>query len=138
MIKRITHVGIAVRDAKSTAELFEKLLGLKAEQECELPALKLAFLPVGESSLELVEPKSPDVPAARFIEEKGEGLHHIAFEVEDISAEVARLKSLGVKLLNDVPRQGPLGEMLIFIDPAQTGGVLVELAQHNHLAKSES
>ena len=130
MIKRITHVGIAVRDAKSTAQLFDNLLGLKTEKECELPALKLAFLPVGESSLELVEPQNPDVPAARFIEEKGEGLHHIAFEVEDIAAEVARLKGLGIKFLNDVLRQGPLGEMLVFIDPAQTGGVLVELAQH--------
>lgn len=137
MIKRIIHVGIAVKDAKSSAALYERLLGLKTEQECELPALKLAFMPVGESSLELVEPLKPDLPAARFIAEKGEGLHHIAFEVEDIEAEVTRLKGLGVKLLNDVPRQGPLGELLVFIDPAQAGGVLVELAQHNPTAKSE-
>ncbi len=130
MIKRVTHIGIAVRSAQETSRLYEKILGLKQEKEFELPALKLTFIPVGESSLELVEPLAPDVPAARFLEEKGEGLHHIAFEVEDIAAEVERLQSLGIKLLNETPRQGPLGEMLVFIDPAATGGVLVELAQH--------
>ena len=130
MIKRITHVGIAVRSTRETAGIYETLLGLKQGKDYTLPALKLAFLPVGESSLELVEPLSDDVPAARFLEERGEGLHHIAFEVEDISAEVKRLKGLGVKLLNETPRQGPLGEMLVFIDPVSTGGVLVELAEH--------
>jgi methylmalonyl-CoA/ethylmalonyl-CoA epimerase len=132
MIKRITHVGIAVRNAGETAKLYEKLLGLKQDKEFQLPSLKLAFMPVGESSLELVEPLDSRGSAARFLEEKGEGIHHIAFEVEDISAEVERLKGLGIKLLNETPRKGPLGEMLVFIDPKATGGVLVELAQHSH------
>jgi methylmalonyl-CoA/ethylmalonyl-CoA epimerase len=130
MIK-IEHIGIAVKDLSSSISLFESLL----ESDCykvevvESERVTTAFLRQGETKIELLESADPGGVIGRFIEKKGEGLHHIAFEVDDIVAEMERLKKEGFQLLSDKPKTGADNKLVCFIHPKTTNGVLVELCQ---------
>ena len=132
-MKKIDHVGIAVKDLKSSNKLFSKLLGVDEDkihiEEIEEQKVVASFLKLGNTKVELIEPTSPDSPIAKFLEKKGEGTHHVAFEVDDIVAEMARLKKEGFKLLSEKPRIGAGGKLICFIHPKTSNGVLVELVQ---------
>lgn len=128
--KRIHHIGIAVSDLDSGAALWgPDGLGLVEEgREDVVPArTRVAMFPVGESRIELLEPMGEDTPVAGFLAKRGPGIHHICFEVDDIDAEVERLRGLGVRLLSETPQPGAHGSRVMFIHPKDSGGVLVEL-----------
>jgi methylmalonyl-CoA/ethylmalonyl-CoA epimerase len=133
-IKRIAHLGIAVKDLAAPKKLYTEGLGLKSKGEelVETQKVKVSFLQVGESNLELLLPTADDSPVAKFLETKGEGFHHLALEVEDIHAAVAELKAAGVRLIDETPREGAHGALVAFIHPKATFGVLVELCQSPH------
>ncbi len=135
MSRKINHIGIAVENLNDYAAFYEKVLGLKDEGDevVEEQKVKVKFFQVGDSRIELLEPTSPESPIAKFIEKKGAGVHHIAIEVADIEAELARLKAAGVKLIDETPRCGAHGTKIAFIHPKESKGVLVELTQaHSH------
>ena len=128
---KVEHIGIAVSNLESGNALYEKLLG-KAHYKIEEVAsekVNTSFFQVGESKIELLEPTTEDSVIAKFIEKRGEGLHHIAFEVEDIEAEMERLKSEGFRLLNEAPKRGADNKLVCFVHPKDSNGVLVELCQ---------
>lgn len=128
---RIDHIGIAVRDLGASNELFHKLLGeahYKIET-VESERVATSFFKIGESKIELLEASDPESPIAKFIEKRGEGIHHIAFEVTDIQAEIARLESEGFIPLNREPKRGADNKLVAFLHPKSSGGVLIELCQ---------
>ena len=128
---RIDHIGIAVRDLADSNELFRKLLG-SAPYKTELVEsehVTTSFFQIGESKIELLEASNPESPIARFIEKRGEGMHHIAFEVQDIRAEIARLEAEGFIPLNREPTPGADNKLVVFLHPKSSNGVLVELCQ---------
>lgn len=129
----INHIGIAVKSLEERVALY-RALGLEVSGEEEVPSQKVrvAMLPVRGSQIELLEPTAPDSPIAMAIEKRGEGLHHIAFEVEDIRAVMANLKAAGFQLLSDEPRPGAHGSLICFLHPKSGGGVLIELCQPGH------
>ncbi|MCX5889152.1 MAG: methylmalonyl-CoA epimerase [Deltaproteobacteria bacterium] len=133
-IKRIAHLGIAVKDLEAPKKLYSETLGLKLKNEAVVAAqkVKVSFIQVGESNLELLLPTQPDSPVGKFLETKGEGFHHLALEVEDIHAAVAELKAAGVRLIDETPREGAHGDLVAFIHPKATYGLLVELVQSAH------
>ncbi|HEX7832062.1 MAG TPA: methylmalonyl-CoA epimerase [Thermoanaerobaculia bacterium] len=126
---RLDHIGIAVRSLES-AKIYQDL-GLEIEhiETVETQRVKTAFLSVGDSNLELLEPTSPDSPIAKFIEKRGEGIHHICFRVDDIEAHLERLKAAGYRLINDAPVPGAHGCRVAFLHPAAGNGVLIELSE---------
>jgi methylmalonyl-CoA/ethylmalonyl-CoA epimerase len=129
MQKKVEHIGIAVKSLSGSVPLFEKLLNTlcyKIEQ-VETEKVNTAFLKQGETKIELLESTDPEGVIARFIEKKGEGLHHIAFEVEDIEKEMERLKNEGFVLLNETPKPGADNKLVCFLHPKRTNGVLIEL-----------
>ncbi len=128
---RTEHIGIAVKDLANAVPLFEKLLNSQCykKEMVESEKVHTAFFKKGETKIELLESTDPEGVIARFIEKKGEGLHHIAFEVEDIYAEIERLKSEGFTLLNEQPKNGADNKLVCFLHPKGTSGVLVELCQ---------
>lgn len=128
---KIEHIGIAVSDFSKAIPLFEKLLGTPCYKTeiVESEQVNTAFFSKGESKIELLQSTSSDGVIARFIEKKGEGMHHIAFEVADIRAEMERLKNEGFTLLNEEPKQGADNKLVCFLHPKGTNGVLVELCQ---------
>ena len=131
MIKKIEHIGIAVRNVEQANILYTQLLGV-APYKSELVASEgviTSFFKTGESKIELLEGTNPESPITKFIEKKGEGMHHIAFEVEDIEAEMKRLKELGFTLLSGKPKRGADNKLICFVHPKSTGGVLIELCQ---------
>jgi methylmalonyl-CoA/ethylmalonyl-CoA epimerase len=130
-MNKIEHIGIAVNDLASAASLYEKLLNTPVYKTEDVlsEGVRTAFLQTGPNKVELLEATSDDSPIARFIAKKGEGVHHIAFEVDDIKAEMARLKSEGFVLLNDEPKLGADNKLVCFVHPKSAGGVLVELCQ---------
>lgn len=131
MIKRITHVGVAVRNMEISRELFSKLFGNYSPltEKVEEQKATIAFYPIGESSIELIESTNADSPIAKFIEKRGEGIHHICFEVDDIASEIKRLKALGFQLVDDTASPGGDGFIVAFLHPKSTNGVLIELSQ---------
>ncbi len=133
-IKRIAHLGIAVKDLEAPKKLYSETLGLKLKNEEVVAAqkVKVSFIQVGESNLELLLPTQPDSPVGKFLEAKGEGFHHLALEVEDIKAAVEELKAAGVRLIDETPREGAHGDLVAFIHPKATYGLLVELVQSAH------
>jgi methylmalonyl-CoA/ethylmalonyl-CoA epimerase len=133
-ITRIAHLGIAVKDLEPAKKLYgESLhLELKGEEVVETQKVKVSFIKVGESNLELLLPTAEDSPVAKFLENRGEGFHHLALEVEDIHAAVAELKAAGVRLIDETPREGAHGALVAFIHPKSTFGLLVELVQSPH------
>ncbi|MEA2087363.1 MAG: methylmalonyl-CoA epimerase [Candidatus Caldatribacteriota bacterium] len=133
MIEKIDHIGIAVRSIKETSELLNNILGLKVagEEIVEEQKVKVAFLPLGDSELELLESTSPEGPIARFIEKKGEGIQHIAFKVDNIEEILEKLKKEGVRLIDEKPRYGAGGARIAFLHPKDTNGILIELCERN-------
>jgi methylmalonyl-CoA epimerase len=127
---KIDHLGIAVRSIDKALEFYRDQLGLDVALREAVPAEKVeaAMLPLGESRIELLEASQPDSVIAKFIEKRGEGLHHIAMTVPDLHAAVEKLKSSGARVLNE-PRAGAGGHLYSFIHPSSTGGVLLELIQ---------
>lgn len=128
---KIEHIGIAVKDLEVSNALFAQLLG-KSHYKIESVAseqVKTSFFQTGESKVELLEATDPASPIARFIEKRGEGIHHIAFEVEDIEAEMKRLQQEGFRLLNEQPKKGADNKLVCFLHPKSANGVLVELCQ---------
>ena len=130
MIRRLAHVGIATRSLESLSRLYQDL-GLEVETTETVPDQKVraAILPVGDTAVELLEGTDPDSVISRFIAKRGEGIHHIAFEVDDLREDLKRLKERNVDLIDEVPRTGAEGRLIAFIHPRSTGGVLVELTQ---------
>jgi len=130
-MKKIEHIGIAVKDFSVSVPLFEKLLNTPCYKTelVETEQVRTAFFQKGETKIELLESTTPDGVIAKFIEKKGEGMHHIAFEVADIEAEIARLKEQGFVLLQDAPRKGADNKWVAFLHPKSTGGVMIELCQ---------
>jgi len=128
--KRVDHIAIAVRDLEAALGFFRDRLGLDVGQVAtvEKDRVRVAFLPVGDACLELLEPLDSEGPVARFLERRGEGLHHICLEVEDIGAALAELGAAGVELIDRIPRPGAEG-LVAFIHPKNTHGVLLELVQ---------
>jgi methylmalonyl-CoA/ethylmalonyl-CoA epimerase len=128
---KIEHIAIAVKDLKSSNSLFGKLFGKTPFKEEEVAGekVKTSFFQMGGSKIELLEALSEESAIAKFIEKKGEGIHHIAFEVEDIKAEMARLKKEGFELLSEEPKKGADNKLICFIHPKSANGVLIELCQ---------
>lgn len=128
-MKKVEHIGIAVKSLTSSVPLFEKLLNSPCYKTelVESEKVNTAFFKKGETKIELLESMDPEGVIARFIEKKGEGLHHIAFDVEDIEKEMERLKNEGFVLLNEKPKEGADNKLICFLHPKHTNGVLVEL-----------
>lgn len=128
-MKKIEHIGIAVRDIRNSDQLFAKLFQASPykSEMVESEGVKTSFFQIGESKIELLEATTADSPIAKFIEKKGEGIHHIAFEVDDIYAEMKRLKEEGFTLLHAEPKQGADNKLICFLHPKDTNGVLIEL-----------
>jgi len=131
MIKNLEHIGIAVRDLEDSNALFAKLLGREAYKEEEVASeqVRTLFFQTGEAKIELLQATGPESAIARFIEKKGEGIHHMAFEVEDIEASMAELQEQGFRLLNETPKRGADNKLVCFVHPKSANGVLVELCQ---------
>lgn len=128
---KIEHIGIAVKSLESSNELFAKLFGeshYKVEK-VESEGVNTSFFQVGPNKIELLEASGPDSPIAKFLEKRGEGIHHIAFDVEDINAEIARLKEEEFIVLNETPKRGADNKLVCFLHPKTTNGVLIELCQ---------
>ncbi|MCX6639108.1 MAG: methylmalonyl-CoA epimerase [bacterium] len=130
-MKRIDHIAIAVSDLDAAEKIYRDVLNLHWEGREEVPLQKVitSLFQVGESRIELLQPTAPDSPISAFLEKKGPGLHHIALEVDDVEAKMARLKAQGIRLLNDQPADGVGGSKIVFLHPKDTGGVLVELVE---------
>lgn len=128
---RVDHVGIAVKDLAASVKWYEETLGLhsKGTEVVQEQQVTVAFLPYGDSELELLESTSPEGPIARFIEKNGEGIQHIAIRVDDIDAALAELKEKGVRLIDQTPRYGAGGARIAFLHPKATHGVLLELCE---------
>jgi methylmalonyl-CoA/ethylmalonyl-CoA epimerase len=130
-MRKVEHIGIAVKSLTDSVPLFEKLLSTPCykTESVASEAVNTAFFRTGETKIELVESSNPEGVISRFIEKKGEGLHHIAFDVADIYAEMERLKAEGFQLLSDAPKPGADNKLVCFLHPKSTNGVLVELCQ---------
>ncbi len=130
-IIKVDHIGVAVKDSEAGIKFFSNLLGLKLEGQ-EVVAeqkVKTTFLPVGDTEVELLEATDPDSPIAKFLEKRGEGIHHIAFSVEDIDSALKELKEHGIGLIDETPRIGAGNKRIAFLHPKYTFGVLVELSE---------
>jgi methylmalonyl-CoA epimerase len=129
---KLDHIGIAVESIEKSLKLFEQLgLMLAGTEEVPEQGVRVAILPAGESRIELLESADPEGPVAKFIARKGQGLHHIAIEVEDIARKLDELKRQGVALIDSEPRKGADNCLIAFVHPKSTGGVLLELTEHN-------
>ena len=131
MVNKIEHIGIAVKNMEDANILFEKLLGVPSykEEAVESEGVLTSFFQTGTNKIELLMATNPESPIAKFLEKKGEGIHHIAFDVEDIYSEISRLKNEGFVLINEVPKKGADNKLVVFLHPKNTNGVLVELCQ---------
>jgi len=129
----VDHIGIAADSIDGSANFYTQVLGLEVAGTEEIVEQKVrtAFLPVGESELEILESTAPDGPIARYIAKNGEGIQHIALRVDDIESALAELKDRGVRLIDETPRRGAGGTKIAFIHPKATGGVLLELCQRD-------
>ncbi|OHB27343.1 MAG: methylmalonyl-CoA epimerase [Desulfuromonadaceae bacterium GWC2_58_13] len=131
MTKLINHVGIAVKSLESSIPFYRDVLGMTFEgtEEVVEQKVRVAFLAVGESRIELLEPTSEDSPVAKHLEKNGEGVHHLAYQVDDIVKTLEKLKSAGVRLIDEKPRHGAHHSLIAFLHPKATGGVLTEICQ---------
>jgi methylmalonyl-CoA/ethylmalonyl-CoA epimerase len=130
-ILKIDHIGIAIKSITAGENFWTDALGLVCEgsETVAQQRVTTAFFPVGESEVELLEPSAADSPVAKFLEKKGEGIHHVAFQVENIEAALIELKEKGIRLIDETPRYGAGGAKIAFIHPQSTNGVLVELCE---------
>lgn len=131
MLKHVEHIGIAVRDLQAANALYTRLLGVEPYKQEQVAGegVNTSFFQTGQSKIELLEAINEESPISKHIEKRGEGIHHIAFEVEDILYEMARLKAEGFRLLNDVPKPGADRKLICFVHPKDCHGVLIELCQ---------
>jgi methylmalonyl-CoA/ethylmalonyl-CoA epimerase len=129
-ITRVDHIGIAVKSIVESLKVYEAL-GLKSVgvEEVAEQKVRVAFLPLGEAEIELLESTSPDGPVAKYIEKNGEGIQHLALRVDNLEAALAELKAQGVRLIDEKPRYGAGGAKIAFVHPRSTGGVLLELSE---------
>ncbi|MDR2174530.1 MAG: methylmalonyl-CoA epimerase [Synergistaceae bacterium] len=127
----IDHIGIAVKSIEGALKFWEGSLGIKCTgvEEVAEQKVKTAFLPVKDTEVELLEPTADDSPVAKFIEKKGEGIHHLAIRVPDLQKALSELKEQGVRLIDEKPRKGAGGATIAFVHPAATGGILLELSE---------
>ena len=134
MTKKINHIGIAVKNLENSIPFYRDHLGMEFEgtEEVAEQKVKVAFLKIGESRIELLEPTADDSPVAKFLEKNGEGIHHMAYEVADIKATLAELKQNEVRLIYEQPRRGAHNSLIAFLHPKATGGVLTEICQAGH------
>ncbi len=130
-MKRIEHIGIAVSDIENSNKVFEKIFGKEnfKEEKVESEGVITSFFQIGENKIELVAATNTDSPISKYLEKNREGMHHIAFDVEDIEKEMDRLKKEGIRLLNDTPKKGADNKLICFLHPKDTNGVLIELCQ---------
>ena len=133
MVNKIDHLGIAVKDLDVALKFYEDVLGIKCVETevVEDQKVKTAFLPIGDTEIELLESTSEDGPIARHIEKRGEGIQHIAFKVDDIEKALEELKSKGIRLIDEKPRKGAGGAMIAFLHPKSTHGVLIAICQRD-------
>lgn len=131
MLKKINHIAIAVKDVEASSRLFGEVLGFSGGgiEVFDNFEVKVAFFAIGDVKIELVEPLNPDGGVAKFLAKRGEGIHHIAFEVDDVAAALDHYKSKGVRLINERPEPGANDTLVAFLHPKSTGGVLVEILQ---------
>ena len=131
LVSKIDHIGIAVSNLDEAVKLYRDVLGLELHGTEVVPEqkVKVAFLPVGDTEVELLESTSDDGPIAKFIEAKGQGIQHIAFRVDDIEAALEEMKAKGMRLIDEKPRYGAGGAKIAFLHPKSTGGVLIELCE---------
>ena len=134
MVKKIEHLGIAVVNIEESLRVFETLLGTKCYkiEEVESEGVKTAFLQVGESKIELLEATNPDSPIAKYLEKRGQEIHHIAFEVDNIQTEIERLLNEGFVLIHESPKNGADNKLIAFLHPKSTEGILIELCQEKN------
>ncbi len=127
----VDHIGIAVRSIDEALSFWQNTLGIECTgvEEVAEQKVKTAFLPVGDTEIELLEAMSDDSPVAKFIEKRGEGIHHLALRVDDLEAALAELKEKGVRLIDETPRYGAGGARIAFVHPKATGGILLELSE---------
>ena len=130
-MQKIEHIGIAVSDIENSNKVFEKIFGKKnfKEEKVESEGVITSFFQIGENKIELVAATNTDSPISKYLEKNREGMHHIAFDVEDIEKEMDRLKKEGIRLLNDTPKKGADNKLICFLHPKDTNGVLIELCQ---------
>lgn len=131
MFTKINHIGVAVSSIEESLPFYRDALGMTFSGTEEVPSqmVKVAFLTIGESKIELLEPTSPESPVAKFLEKNGPGVHHVAYGVADIEAAIASLTAAGTRMIDAVPRPGAHGARIAFIHPKSSGGVLTELCQ---------
>jgi methylmalonyl-CoA/ethylmalonyl-CoA epimerase len=131
MLQKINHIGIAVQSLEATLPFYRDALGMvfKGEEEVTEQKVKVAMLQVGESKIELLEPTGPDSPIAKFLEKNGPGIHHVAYEVENIEAAIAHMLQQGARMIDETPRNGAHGTRIAFVHPKSSHGVLTELCQ---------
>ncbi len=128
---KIEHLGIAVNTLSASDDLFSRLLGKKnyKQESVEREGVTTSFYELGESKIELLEARNPESPIAKYLDKKGEGIHHIAFGVEDIHSEIKRLKKEGFQFISEEPKEGADNKIVVFLHPKSTNGVLIELCQ---------
>ena len=133
MVNKIDHIGIAVKNLDETLNFYENILGLKStgEEVVEEQKVKVAFLPIGDTEVELLESTEEDGPIAKYIAKNGQGVQHIAYKVDDIEKAIAEMKEKGVRMIDEVPRYGAGGAKIAFCHPKSTYGVLIELCQRD-------
>jgi len=133
MTRKINHIGIAVNNIQDFVTLYRDVLGLKysGEEIVEEQKVKVAFFDIGDSRIELLEPTSPDSPVAKFIEKRGEGMHHISMSSDNVEKDIEAMKNKGIKMIDETPRNGAHGTKIAFIHPKETK-VLIELTEEKH------
>jgi methylmalonyl-CoA/ethylmalonyl-CoA epimerase len=131
MLKKIEHIGVAVQNIEKSIPLFRDILGIPLEKVYESDAIKtkIAFFPLGDATIELIEAMDPSSPVAKFIQKRGEGIHHICFGVENVEAALRHFEAQGIELLNKQPRRTENGDLIAFLNPKSTNGVLIELVE---------
>lgn len=134
MARRIRHIAIAVKDIEKARALFSMISGAPASEAQEVPdqRVKVSFIDTGETKIELIQPTAGNVGVAKFLEKRGEGLHHICLEVDNIEATLTEYKRQGIRLIDEQPRIGAEGHRVAFVHPQSTGGVLVEVEEAGH------
>lgn len=131
MVKKVDHIGIAVKNLEETLKFYEEVLGIKSvgTEIVEEQKVKVAFLPIRDTEIELLETTEEDGPIAKFIEKRGEGIQHIAYKVDNIEKAIEELKAKGVRMIDERPRYGAGGARIAFLHPKSTFGVLIELCE---------
>jgi methylmalonyl-CoA/ethylmalonyl-CoA epimerase len=133
MVKKVDHIGVAVKNLDETLKFYQDVMGmdLAGTEVVEEQKVRVAFLPLGDTEIELLESTDPEGPIARYIDKKGEGIQHIAYRVENIEEAIAEMKEKGVRMIDEKPRYGAGGAKIAFCHPKSTAGVLVELCQRD-------